>query len=285
MKIQLKMTDIIEKIGSGTYIQHGKLNDRIYLMKLNKSDFPGVLEEIFALAEKNNYSKIFCKVPQWAAAFLYSKGFIAEAQIPRFYNNSEDVFFMSMFQPERFINPEHEMLELLSQQLLNITNAPKAIEVPSDFHLTRLKTENAEAIAELYKAVFESYPFPIFDPKYIIKTMNENVQYYGIEKEGKLIGLSSAEMDEKGQNAEMTDFATLPEFRGQKLAYILLLIMEQEMKLQGISTVYTIARLNSMAMNKTFQNANYKYSGTLIHNTNISGKIESMNVYYKHLYI
>jgi putative beta-lysine N-acetyltransferase len=279
------MTDIIEKIGFGTYIQHGKLNDRIYLMKLNKSDFPEILDDIFALAKKNNYTKIFCKVPQWAAAFLYSKGFIVEAQIPRFYNNSEDVFFMSKFQPGRLLNPEHEMLEKLSQQLLNINKVPRAIEIPSGFNLIRLKKENAEMIAKVYQDVFESYPFPIFDPEYIVKTMDENVQYYGIETKGKLIGLSSAEIDKKGQNAEMTDFATLPEFRGQKLAYMLLLKMEKEMQLQEISTVYTIARLNSLAMNKTFQNASYKYSGTLIHNTNISGKIESMNVYYKHLEI
>ncbi len=53
------------------------------------------------------------------------------------------------------------------------------------------------------------------------------------------------------------------------------------MKAQDIKTLYTIARLNSPAMNKTFLRLNYTYSGTLIKNTNIAGKIESMNVYYK----
>lgn len=278
------MCDLIEKIGSETYIQHGKANDRIYLMKLGKSDFPGILDEIYNLAEKNNYSKIFCKVPQWAAASLCSRGFILEAHIPRFYNNNEDVFFISKFRdPNRQINSEKSMLELLSQQLLTISSTQKKLNIPTKFKLIRLAETDSSRISDLYKAVFESYPFPIFDPKYILDTMHENVQYYGIELNGKLIGLSSAEIDKKGENAEMTDFATLPEFRGKKLASILLKKMELEMEQQGITTLYTIARLNSPAMNKTFQNACYKYSGTLINNTNISGKIESMNVYYKNI--
>ena len=113
--------------------------------------------------------------------------------------------------------------------------------------------------------------------------MQDNVQYFGYRHNGKLVALSSAEMDKKGQNVEMTDFATLPDFRANKLALGLLGRMEQEMKKQGVITLYTIARLNSPAMNKTFLNMNYKYAGTLINNTNISGKIESMNVHYKHI--
>jgi len=55
------------------------------------------------------------------------------------------------------------------------------------------------------------------------------------------------------------------------------------MKSLGIKVVYTIARLNSIPMNKTFLRLNYQYSGTLINNTNIAGKIESMNILYKHI--
>jgi len=55
------------------------------------------------------------------------------------------------------------------------------------------------------------------------------------------------------------------------------------MRKQGIKTLYTIARLDSIPMNKTFLKLNYCYSGTLINNTNIAGSIESMNIYYKYL--
>ena len=86
-------------------------------------------------------------------------------------------------------------------------------------------------------------------------------------------------MEEK--NAEMTDFAVLPRYRGQKLAGQLLSVMEEAMKSAGVKTLYTIARLKEPGMNKTFINAEYRYSGTLVNNTNISGSIESMNIFYK----
>lgn len=278
------MVDIIEKIGNGTIIQHGKLNDRIYLMKLHKNDFPDILENIMALAHKNLYSKIFCKVPSWAAPSFYSRGFILEALIPRFYNNDEDVFFVSKFlKQDRFQNSECEMLNNMAQLLVGCKTKKKTPDKSDLFNTLRLNIQHAKSISGLYKKVFDSYPFPIFDPEYIVKTMNENVQYFGIQKNGELIALASAEMDVAAQNAEMTDFATLPHYRGMKLASVLLSEMEKEMHVQGIKTLYTIARLNSMAMNKTFLNLNYSYAGTLINNTNISGNIESMNVLYKHL--
>ena len=55
------------------------------------------------------------------------------------------------------------------------------------------------------------------------------------------------------------------------------------MKDKDIITAYTIARAISFGMNITFAKNGYKYSGTLKNNTNISGKLESMNVWYKYL--
>ena len=113
--------------------------------------------------------------------------------------------------------------------------------------------------------------------------MEEDVQYFGAENDGELAALSSAEIDFKGGNAEMTDFATQFSHTGNNLSSLLLRAMEKEMKKQEITTLYTIARLNSIPMNKTFLQNDYQYSGTLIKNTNIAGKIESMNVFYKYV--
>jgi hypothetical protein len=45
--------------------------------------------------------------------------------------------------------------------------------------------------------------------------------------------------------------------------------------------MFTIARARSTGMNVTFAKNGYSFAGTLINNTNISGRIESMNVWYK----
>jgi putative beta-lysine N-acetyltransferase len=281
---ETKVKDTIDRFGKGTIIQHGKLNDRIYLIKLDKNDIPDVIDHIHNLALQEAYGKIFCKVPGSSASIFISHGFIIEAIIPQYYNSKEDAFFVSKFlNSDRLLNIEKDKLFNLS--LLLSENRKKKLDFPlhhSD-QLIQLDSSRAEEISTVFRKVFDSYPFPVFDPEYIRQTMKSHVQYFGVERKKKLIALASAEIDKSGKNAEMTDFATLPEYRGKNLSVSILSAMEKKMQEQQITTLYTIARLNSIPMTKTFLKLNYTYAGTLIKNTNIAGMIESMNVLYKHL--
>lgn len=279
------MCDTVEVIGRGSLIQHGEHNNRVYLMKLDERDVDIILSEVSMLANKNRYSKIFCKVPKYIAPLFFADGYILEAYIPKFYNNKNDVFFVSKFlNPERLLNVEKEQLLGLSKQLSDKPTKKKNLKKKaSGYSVRKLGKTDIEQITDIYREVFESYPFPIHNPRYILKTMEEDVQYFGAEKDGKLAALSSAEIDFRGENAEMTDFATHLSHTGNNLSSLLLRAMEKEMKKQEITTLYTIARLNSIPMNKTFLQNDYQYSGTLIKNTNIAGKIESMNVLYKYV--
>lgn len=277
--------DKIEILGEGTIIQHGNHNNRIYLMKLNELDARIILKELSKLAQKNGYTKIFCKIPKWIAPLFLSDGYILEASIPGFYTNTEDVFFVSKFiDASRLSNVDKVQFNQLRRLLEEESkNHKKFSQLESQYEVRRLNISDVNHITKIYKEIFISYPFPIHDPDYIVQTMNENVQYYGAEKDGELAAIASSELDFKGLNAEMTDFATSKKHLGNKLSTLLLERMEKEMKKQGIKTLYTIARLNSIPMNKTFLKFDYCYSGTLINNTNIAGSIESMNVFYKHI--
>ncbi|MDD3150871.1 MAG: putative beta-lysine N-acetyltransferase, partial [Candidatus Gastranaerophilales bacterium] len=157
----------------------------------------------------------------------------------------------------------------------------KDIQLKKGFEFSILVANDIAQTTLLYGKVFKTYPFPIFSSEYILQTMKNDVCYFGIKKDGKLVAISSAEMDRENLNAEMTDFATLPEYRGNNLSSYLLNQMEIYLIKHGFKTAYTIARAISYGMNITFVKGNYKYSGTLINNTNISGDIESMNVWYK----
>ena len=168
----------------------------------------------------------------------------------------------------------------------NIEIAQTKSQVPldnlsSNFTLRKMDERDASEMVTLYKEVFQSYPFPIFDTRYIIDTMKVNLVYWGIYCGKELIAISSSEISYKYKNAEMTDFAIKPEYRGNRLAKYLLNAMEEEMKSRGIETLYSIARSLSLPMNCTFSSLGYKYGGTLVNNTQISGKIESMNIWYK----
>ena len=279
------MEDRVETIGTGTVIHHGKKNDRIFLMHLDKKDCPGVLKLLREIARENRYSKIFCKVPGWAAPFFFSDGYLTEAYIPQFYNSNEPLFFVSKFlNSDRLLSIENDRLIELGRLLDSKREAEKKVyNLPLNLKVRKLDGDDVDHIAEVFRKVFQSYPFPIHNPDYIRDSMKKNVRYYGVKKKGKIVALASAGVDHNGANAELTDFAVLPDHRGRRLAQKLLGKMEKEMKLMGIHTLYTIARMDSPAMNRTIVNVDYNYAGTLIRNTHISGKIESMNVFYKHL--
>lgn len=250
-------------------------------MKFDKQDYLYLLPLLNELAIKKGYGKIFAKVPASAQPVALLEGYIQEAYIPEFYNGDEGVFFMAKYLDAARSEISPEALSGLTK-LLSDSNPANINELPANFEIRKTELQDAPEMAKIYQQVFKTYPFPITDPNYLQETMKKGaVIYFGIWDKGNLVGLSSAELDALNLNAEMTDFAVLPEYRGQKLATFLLKKMEDEMARMNFKTLYTIARLNSTGMTKTFINQKYHYSGLLKNNTNISGQIESMNVFYK----
>lgn len=276
------MSDIIENIGN-SLIQHGTYNNRIYLMKLDIGDLPDIIPEMDQLAEQRGYSKIFAKVPADSRVAFEAKGYIKEAGVPGYYSGKKEALFMCKY------FSEHRQEDTQAEDDRIITTARGKAgdimkpELPEGF-LIRICTEaDVPAMAEIYAEVFPTYPFPIQDPAYLKETMEDNVVYFAVENEGNIVALSSCEIDFENRNAEMTDFATLPQFRGMGLSTYLLSKMETEMNKKGILIFYTIARAASYGMNTVFARLGYEFTGKLVQNTNISGNLENMNVWYKRI--
>ncbi|HUU28150.1 MAG TPA: putative beta-lysine N-acetyltransferase [archaeon] len=278
------MYDKIVKI-SNSIIQHGPLNDRIYLMKLGDGDANYLVKKIDSLSKEKGYSKITIKVSVEQKSVFEDSGYQLEASIPGFFNGKGDVAFLSKYlkkERQKEANPV-EIKEILAIAEKKATQSYTVDDIsPLTVGMADLADE-AEQMSLVYKEVFETYPFPIHDPDYLRKTMASHVQYFYVRDGIRFIALSSAEMDLDCQNVEMTDFATLPSYRGKGLAVILLDKMEAVMKRRGMRTAYTIARALSAGMNITFAKMGYIYAGTLTNNTNICGNIESMNIWYTKL--
>ena len=277
------MNDKIITIDQAT-VQHGPANDRVYLMKLGAGDPDGTARRIEELAQDKGYSKIIAKVPDQARSAFAAAAYRPEAFVPRFYRGEEGVHFMAKYLEDRRRSPEDP--EALAEVLAvargrEPDSEPAALDDRYQWRIT--EAGDAEAMAELYRRVFATYPFPIHDPAYLRQTMDDNIVYFGIWDGDELVALASAEMDEASGNVEMTDFATRPERRGGGFATFLLARMEEEMARREVPTAYTIARAVSFGMNITFARCDYRFGGTLTNNTNISGSMESMNVWYKPL--
>ncbi len=271
--------DKIEKT-KGTLIQHGPSNDRVYLMKCNKRDPKISLKLVEEIAEKQDYGKIFAKIPAEYEEIFKENDFDVEARVPRFFNGKQDGLFLSKYRDENRASINEKRID----HIIETARSKETLRGPSINHQVReLGFSDTKEITEIYRQVFDSYPFPIFEEAYIKECLDSHVRMFGIEESGELVSIASCEIDFNSENVEMTDFATIPKARGNGYAHSLLHSMDQEMKEAGIKTAYTIARAASPAMNITFSKSGYEFSGTLKNNTDISGQIESMNVWYRKL--
>lgn len=273
------MIDAVERIGH-SLIQHGPNSQRIYLMQSSMEDLPGLLDTLDEMVGRNGYTKIFAKVPVGQQDLFLLHGYRMEATVPCFFRGEEAGLFLGKYFSE---DREREQQPALIKEILQkAAEKQQLISAAGNAQgsCRPLFSDDMPAAANLYRTVFASYPFPIHDPDYLCSTM-DHIAYYGVWFDDRLVALASAELDRESANAEMTDFATLPEYQGKGFAGMLLDRMEQDMKDRRIGTLYTIARAYSYGMNITFAKNGYTYSGTLTNNTQIAGHLESMNVWYK----
>lgn len=276
------MLDRLERIGD-SLIQHGPHSARIYLMKVAPSDCPRLVGRLDELAAREGYTKIFAKVPVSVSEPFLADGYRIEARVPRFYGGDEEGLLLG-----KFLSPERDVERdpALVRDVLATAEAQSQTDgaaLPAGFEIRPLAESEVEQAAEVYSKVFASYPFPIHDPAYLRETLRDHVRYFAAWHQGRLAALASAELDLAAANAEMTDFATPPAFRGRGLALVLLQRMEEAIRSENIRTAFTIARAYSYSMNITFARAGYRFGGTLRNNTQICGRQESMNVWYKSL--
>lgn len=271
------MPDQVAVIGEST-VQHGPANNRIYLMHLSTEDMPEMPGRLVELAEHRGYTKVIARLPERALDDFLRAGYHVEARIPGLYEGRENGFFVARFLDAKRANDPSAVVD---RRLLLDGPSERCLDLPEGFSIGGARPEDVAAIARVYSRTFATYPFPIKDPDYLRKEMAGDVRFFVVRKDGVIVAASSAEMDCSGENVEMTDFAVLPECRGFRLSAALLQTMEESMLEQGIQTAYTICRAGWYPVNRLFSGAGYRYGGTLVRNTQICGKCESMHVWYR----
>ncbi len=277
------MADTVQTLLRST-IQHGPHNDRVYLMHLETADVPDIIQAMDELARTKGYTKIIARVPSGGGEVFESAGYIREAVVAGYFKNGEDLFFVSRYLSET--RQQEVAPEDVARHLALIRN--RAAGDRRSWGADSLMVEpchraDAEEMAGAFRTVFPSYPFPVTDPAYLVPTMKGHTRYFCLRKEGQIAAMAGCEMDMDNLCVEMTDFAVLPRWRGRRFASCLLEAMEREMTKLGMRIAFTIARTLSPAISLTFNDAGYLLGGKLTNNTQISGGIESMWVWYRRL--
>ncbi len=255
-------------------------NQRIQVLGYEARDPGAMVEELAAEARRRDHGKLFLKAPDFDREALEDAGMVQEATVNGYFCGQPAEIMALYLEEDRLERPyESEQREVLE----SITARPADASIPDlppGYRMAIAGPDDADELAALYATVFASYPFPIMDPAYLISTMESHVVYRIVrDAEGALVAAASAETCRKYNNAEMTDFATLPSQRGLGLAQHLLAALEDDMLEAAIPNLYTIARARSAGMNRVFYNRGYEMTGTLVNNCHIAGQFEDMHVW------
>ncbi|MBW1865815.1 MAG: hypothetical protein JRI64_09335, partial [Deltaproteobacteria bacterium] len=69
--------------------------------------------------------------------------------------------------------------------------------------------EDADEMSRVFRSVFKTYPFPIFDAEYLFAVMkNKQTRYFCMENDRQINAIAASEIDSDNKGVEMTDFAT-----------------------------------------------------------------------------
>lgn len=261
-------------------------NRRITVYEFNLAQDRGAEEMVSVLKEKaseNGLDKIWLKSKTGHMKTFTSAGMKLEASIPGYYKGKETALIFSLYLSNHRQTPSNAGgKELIDKAVSRAKERTVKRTLPEAITLKWGQKKHCPALARLYSKVFTTYPFPVFDPDYLKSTIDQDSTYYITAWHNQdLIAASSAEINRPQQNAEMTDFATLPKWRGHGLASFLLAEMESRLEGERFRCLYTLARSSSIGMNSVFANAGYVYHGVLINNCNIGEDFEDMNVWSK----
>ncbi|WP_369899814.1 putative beta-lysine N-acetyltransferase [Bacillus manliponensis] len=240
-----------------------------------------LVKAIEKLAEKHSFTKLIIKGKVEHVSAWLSFGFSLEATMPGYFQGHDAYFFVKYTSDERrnsmrWVEEDNIVADVQKKEV-------KEKEIPKEFTLRIATEEDAEELADVFGKVFEVYPTPLNDSDYVRKTMEEDTIYYVYETEGRIVSTASAEMNLHERNAELTNCATLPEYRKHGFMKSLLRKLEEELNDRSIFCSYTIARSLSFGMNAAFHQLGYTYTGRLANNCYIFDKLEDMNIWVKDL--
>lgn len=276
-----------------------------YNSRIKVMNFTGIFEKISGVlkivAKVEKIGKIIVYAPLENIKELETCGYIEEGTIKGYYAGKNCHVFSSYPEISRGVSSnkgkEDRIVEnclrkvTVSQRKLkkpdgprkneNIRKQRKNIGLPEEYRLKSAVQADASAMATLYRQEFKFYPTPLHMKSYLLKTMDSNVLYFLVEKQGTILSLASAEMDITNKCAEITDCLTILSERGKGLIKELIKALEKELSNRGFKSSYTLCRASSPGINAAFASLGYAYTGRLVNNCKIGNGFEDMNIWCK----
>ena len=256
-------------------------NKRILVRSINPAMWEGAKAKLFEVAEACEAEKIIVWAREEDVRLLLAHGFEFEATVDSFLRE-EPVFYMSRFMTADRREAAHWVMEDELLEQVRLTEGRSLPPLNPQMNVRLADADDIPQLTALYKETFETYPSPLTDPDYLQKSLEDHV-FAVVEIDGDVVSTAAAEIDREFLNAEITNCATHPEFRGHGLMRQLINTLEKKLVTSGITNAFSIARARSFGMNAALHQTGYSYGGRLVNNCHICGDYEDMNVWGKSL--
>ena len=102
--------------------------------------------------------------------------------------------------------------------------------------------DDAERISDLISVTFQDYPTPSHHPTYVRAQLENGVPFRYVEDGDKVVACASADLVPDALTAELTDCATLPEYRERGLMRILLSDLMWDLEQRDYYSAHTFSR-------------------------------------------
>lgn len=257
-------------------------NKRIKIIDFNNVSIQ-TLKRIIHFASKLHLGKIICNCNIDSFDTFINAGFALEGKIDGYFKG-KDAFCMSYFiSSDRKTCSNFSKKDLLVRECLSVNNTFTPYQnTPTYLIRTAIKNDIQDMI-KLFSTVFLSYPSPIYSEEYLKETMNGKVLYKVAVYNDKIVAVASADMDKENLNAEITDCATYPDYRGKGILSNIIYSLESSLRSKGFITLYSLSRAINPSINFILSKHNYKFTGRLVNNCNICGTFEDMNIWVKNI--
>ncbi|MGY4689575.1 putative beta-lysine N-acetyltransferase [Salibacterium sp. K-3] len=241
------------------------------------------LESLQVLARDQSCDKLIFYVRNRDRHRFAKAPFVCEGTINGFFHGNDAAVYSWFLRPQRARPVDQTREDLVLQNVSHVSEKKGGTVFPKGYTMRHPVESDAEEMARLYRCVFQTYPTPMHDPQFIRNVMKEEVYFTVMEYEGTIVSACSADVLVPFQSAEMSDCATHPEHRNQGLLSTQFAYLMQLMQRRGLWTLFSYSRSLSFGMNMVNVYHGFQYGGKMIRNSNIAGRLESMNIWYRQL--
>ncbi|MDW7650862.1 MAG: putative beta-lysine N-acetyltransferase [Bacillota bacterium] len=253
-------------------------NSRVKLQSFS-GEPEGAANALLLEAKEHGFGKViaFAREKDRAA---FGSVLCEEGKIPGFYAG-EDAYCMVAYPDSERALPrdQHKADDIV--RLAKEKAAGKST-VAEGFTFRRATPDDVRALTAHYTEIFgTSYPTPVFDSDYLRRAVAGDNVFWLAFSEGELCGAASLDIDKKNKNAEVTDCAVRPEYRGRGLLAALIGCLADDAPREGVECLYSFSRALLPGINIVLSAGGFAYYGRMVNNCVICGNFEDMNIWQK----